>query len=529
MNDFIHEGYFVLFVIITLGMVIGNIKVKGFSLDSSAVIFVALLLGHLGFTVPAEFQTLGLLLFIFTIGIQAGPGFFDSFLKNGRALILLSVALIGMASAMVVVAKYLFDVPTALAIGLLNGALTSTPGLAAAFDATQSPLTAVGYGIAYPVGVVGVILFMQIFPKLLKVDFIKEESDYAAQLREEHPSLSSCVLKVTNANIHGKSLKELNIRSMTQGVISRVKHQGEIFTPNADTQLFTDDVIKAVGSPEAINRLQILIGVPVNEDLTFDDRYLVNWLLVTNKEVVNKSIRELNLTALNATITRIRRSGIDLPPKPHSRLRFGDKLLISGSSDEMKQVRRLLGNDEKRLSETNFLPISLGIVIGVLVGSISIPIFGWFNFSLGLTGGVLATALVLSNIGKTGTILWSMSGSANQLLRKLGMLLFMATVGTNAGSELAAILHSEGLQLIVIGLLITFIPMLVAGLLGKYVFKMNFITLLGVIAGAMTSTPGLAAVDGKTNSDAASLGYATVYPAALVLMIIVSQLLTVVL
>ncbi len=525
MPDFLYQGYFVLFVIISLGMILGNLKIKGFSLDSSAVIFVALLLGHFGFTVPISFQTLGLLLFIFTIGIQAGPGFFDAFMKYGRSLIVLCIILIGLASLLIVAARYIFDIPTALAIGIFNGALTSTPGLAAAYDATQSPLTAVGYGIAYPVGVVGVILFMQVFPRILSIRFNDEEQQYKSELRDEHPDISSCILRVSNANVDGKSLKELNIRQMTQAVVSRIKHKGEIFTPDANTRLFLGDYIKGVGNAESLSRLKLLIGDTADEDLSFDERYVVNWLLVTNKAVVNKSLRELNLTALHATVTRIRRSGIDLPPKPHSRLRFGDKLLISGSSHEMNQVRRLLGNNEKRLSETNFLPISLGIVLGVLVGTISLPVFGLFDFSLGLTGGVLAVALVLSNIGKTGNIIWSMSGSANQLLRRFGMLLFMATVGTHAGSEIAEVLQSDGLRLILIGLTITFIPLIITAMIGKYYFKMNFLTLLGVLAGSMTSTPGLAALDNKSDTDAASLGYATVYPAALVLMILVSQLL----
>ncbi len=525
METFLNQGYFVLFLIITLGMVIGDLKVKGFSLDASAIIFVALFLGHLGFSVPNEFQNLGLLLFIFTIGIQAGPGFVDAFRKQGRTLIVLSLLLITTASLMAMGAIWLFDIPAALALGMFNGALTSTPGLAAAFDATQSPLTAVGYGMAYPVGVMGVILFVQLFPRILKTNFKKEADEYAAQLLEEHPGLNSCMLRITNKNIHGKSLKELDIRAMTQGVISRVKHQGEIFTPTATTRLYLDDVIKAVGDEAALARLQVLLGERVDDDLSFDERFVVNWLLVTNKKIVNKSLREINLTAFNATVTRIRRSGIDLPPQPHSRLRFGDKLLISGSSHEMNQVRILMGNDEKRLSETNFLPISLGILIGVLLGAVTLPVFGLFDFSLGLTGGVLAAALILSNIGKTGNILWSMSGSANQLLRRFGMLLFMATVGTNAGSELGSVLQTDGLKLIAIGLLITTVPMAISAFVGRYFFKMNMITLLGAISGAMTSTPGLVAVDAKTSSDAASLAYATVYPAALVLMILVSQLL----
>lgn len=525
MFDFLHQGYFVLFVIITFGIIVGRVSYKGFSLDSSAVIFVALLLGHLGFEVPHAFQTLGLLLFIFTIGIQAGPGFMDAALRYGRQLMLISIAVIGTAALLTFGIITLFDVNVAVAVGLFNGALTSTPGLAAAFEATNSPLTAVGYGLAYPAGVIGVILFIQLFPKALKIDLKKEESNYLAQLHDDHPDILNAVFEVTNENIDGKSIKELNFRNITQAVISRVKSGDNIFAPNADTILRSGDLLRAVGDSEALQRVSLLIGHKVDVDLAFDDRYVVNWLLVTNKKVVNKTLRELNLTALNATVTRIRRSGIDLKPFPHSKLRFGDKLLVSGSNAEMSEVRLMLGNDEKQLSETNFLPISLGIVIGVLVGSISFPVFGLFDFSLGLTGGVLLTALILSNIGKTGPILWSMSGSANQLLRRLGLLMFMATVGTSAGSELAGVLSDNGIQLIAMGAVLTLVPMMVGSIVGYYVLKLNFITLLGVITGSMTSTPGLAAIDSKTDSEAASVGYATVYPAALVLMILFSQLL----
>lgn len=525
MEEILHQGYFVLFIIISLGLMLGDVKVKGFSLDSSAVIFVALFMGHLGFSIPKEFQTLGILFFIFTIGIQAGPGFLDAALRYGRQLVMITLVLIGSAALMTYLAIYFFGISIPVAVGLFNGALTSTPGLAAAFDATGSPLTAVGYGIAYPVGVIGVILFVQLFPKMMKKDLQMEAKAYLDQLHLDYPEIYNKVLKVTNTNVDGKQIRELDLRRMTEAVISRVKSNGNIFAPKADTVLRLNDLVKVVGNEAAIHRASLLIGDAVDEELTFDDRFTVNWLLVTNKKIVNKSIRELNLTSLNATITRIRRSGIDLQPYPHSKLRFGDKLLISGSSQEMQEVRRLLGNDEKRLSETNFLPIALGIVLGVLVGSITIPVFGLFNFSLGLTGGVLAVALVLSNIGKTGPILWSMSGSANQLLRKLGLLLFMATVGTSAGSELANVFSDNGMQLVAIGLFITIVPMIVGSLVGQYFYKLNFITLLGVITGSMTSTPGLAAIDSKTESDAASVGYATVYPVALVLMIVFSQLL----
>ncbi|HQO50784.1 MAG TPA: TrkA C-terminal domain-containing protein, partial [Bacteroidales bacterium] len=349
-----------------------SLRYKGFSLDSSAVIFVAMLLGHLGYTVPSAFQTLGLLLFIFTIGIQAGPGFFDALLRYGKQLILIGFVVISVAALLTLGAIKLFDIPVALGVGLFNGALTSTPGLAAAVEATGSPVTAVGYGIAYPAGVILVILFVQLVPRWLRVDLGHEETKYLDQLHEENPELTNRVLKISNANIEGKAIKDIDLRRITGGVISRVSHDGNVVAPSGETVLHLGDFVKVVGDEAALSRMELLLGEAVVRDLPFDERFAVNWVLVTNRKVVSKSIRELNLTAYNATITRIRRSGIDLKPLPHSKLRFGDKLLISGSNQEIQEVMRLLGNDEKRLSETNFLPISLGVVLGVLVGSISI-------------------------------------------------------------------------------------------------------------------------------------------------------------
>jgi putative transport protein len=523
--DILHQGYFVLFLIISIGIVVGNLKYKGFSLDSSAVIFVALLLGHFGFTVPAEFQTLGLLLFIFTIGIQAGPGFFDAFLKYGRQLMVLCFILISIGALISLGAILILGLPADIIVGVFNGAMTSTPGLAAAVEATKSPATAVGFGLAYPFGVIGVILFVQLFPRIFKINFHSEEADYDAKLHDDYPGITNRILKVTNKNVHGRSIRTLDLRKITEGVISRVKQNGITFAPTGDTILYQGDIVKAVGTEEALQRMELLIGEQVEEDLSFDDHYIVNWLLVTNRKIVNKSLKELNLTAMNATVTRIRRGEIDMIPRPQSRLRFGDKLLIAGSQQEMGEVLRLLGNNEKRLSETNFLPIALGIVIGVLLGLVTIPVFGLFSFSLGLTGGVLTSALILSNIGKTGPIIWSMSGSANMLLRKFGLLIFMAAIGTQAGSELSGVFQEKGLIVIAVGACITIFPLVIAGLVGYKLYKLNFITLLGVLTGSMTSTPGLAAIDNKTESDAASVGYTTVYPVALVLKIIFSQLL----
>lgn len=524
MESLINEGYFVLFVIIALGIMLGNLKIKGFSLDLSAVIFVALLAGHWGFIVPENFQSVGLVFFIFTIGMQAGPGFFDSFRQHGRQLILTGSLLVVITAITAYSLTMIFDIDSSLAVGIFNGALTSTPGLAAAIDATGSSDAAVGYGLAYPVGVIAVILFVQLAPKLLRINIKKEEQDFEAQLLEEHPEIHNKKFVVENKNIFGKTIRELEIGTMTHAVISRVKHHDEIFTPTNETVLEEGDIVKVVGTNEALERAQLLFGKEISIDLTFGRDYKVNWLLVTNKKIVGKSFREINFKAYGANVTRIRRSGIDITPGPHNRLRFGDKLLLAAPSSDMKNIQKMLGNSEKRLSETNFLPIALGIILGILLGQIKIPVFGLFDFKLGITGGVLTAALVLSRLGKTGPLIWSMSGSAIMLIRKLGLLLFMAAVGTQAGATLFETISNQGIQLVGIGALITVIPMFATLLIGHYYFHMNHLSLLGVITGSMTSTPGLAAIDTKTSSNAPSVGYATVYPVALVLMIIFSQL-----
>ncbi len=259
MPDIFYEGYFALFLIISIGIVLGNLEIKGVSLDLSAVIFVALFLGHHGYMVPVEFQTIGLVFFIFTIGIQAGPGFFDSFKALGRKLIyicfilIMSAALLGLGFS-----KY-FDIDIALGIGVFTGALTSATGLAAAIDATGSPLASIGYGVAYPAGVLGVILFLSFFSKVLKVDMKKEEDDYRKQQAMEYPEVIDRNFVVENKNIHGKTIKELEIGTMTHAVISRVKHDNKTVTPTEKTKLYIGDIITVVGKKEALDKIELLI------------------------------------------------------------------------------------------------------------------------------------------------------------------------------------------------------------------------------------------------------------------------------
>ena len=522
--DLLQSSYFALFLIVALGFMLGKIKVKGLSLDVSAVIFIALLFGHFGVVIPKELGNFGLVLFIFTIGIQAGPGFFDSFRSKGKTLILITLLIICSAALTAVGLKYACGIDTPSVVGLMAGALTSTPGLAVAIDSTNSPEASIAYGIAYPFGVIGVILFVKLLPRLLRVNLDEEARRLEKERRGQYPELASCMFRVTNPMVCGKTLLQVNVRAMTGAIVSRLKHGTDIAIPTAQTVLHEGDYVQAVGSEESLGQLANLLGERMEGELPLHESQDIQSLLLTKKEMINKQLGDLNLMrTFRCTVTRIRRSGIDLSPSPELALKFGDKLTVVGEKDGIQGLARLLGNNAKRLSDTDFFPIAMGIVLGVLFGKLNISFPGGFSFSPGLTGGILIVALVLSAVGKTGPILWSMSGPANQLLRQLGLLLFLAEVGTSAGRTLVATFQESGWLLFGVGAAITVVPMLVAVIAGRLLFKISLLDLLGTITGGMTSTPGLAAADSMTDSNIPGVAYATVYPIAMVLLILAIQ------
>ena len=524
--DLLTQPYFVLFIIICLGFIIGNITIKGVSLDISAIIFVAIFFGHLGFVIPPIIGQLGLILFIYTIGMQAGPGFFDSFRKQGRTLILITSVVIISASIITFFTYYWSGIEMSVAIGLLTGALTSTPGLAAGIDATNSPLISIGYGIAYPFGVIGVILFVRLYPKIFKVSIKAAEEEYNLEAESGFPEIKTRNFKVENDGICNKTIRELRIRSMTNSVISRIFRDNMLVIPSPDALLIKGDLIKAVGTEEALQQIGLLIGPETAQEIPLTNSYEVQSILVTNKEVVNKTLHSVNLkNTYQATVTRVRRSGIDITPSPNLRLQMGDKLIVACSSENMKQVISVFGNNDRKLSDTDFFPIATGIVLGVLLGNLSISFGNNFTFTLGLTGGVLICDMILSRLGRTGPLIWSMSGAATQLLRQIGLMFFLVEVGTKAGASIVVTYETYGLKLFLFGALITLIPMILAVVVARVFNKMNFLTMMGTLTGAMTSTPGLAAVSPMSDNNAPAVAYATVYPVAMVLLIICIQLL----
>jgi putative transport protein len=523
--ELLKNEYVAFFVIVAAGILLGKVKIKGVSLDVSAIIFVALLFGHFGVVMPDLFQKIGLIFFIYSVGIQAGPGFFESFKKDGIKLI--SIAAIAVISGALVsgLLAYFLEIDYKLVVGLFAGAMTSTPGLAAAIESTQSTLASIGYGIAYPFGVLAVIIFVKISPKLFRISIKDEERQYEEEVRADFPTIMHRNFIVENKNIFGKTLCELKIRTMTKTNISRVLHQGEAFTPTAKTALFEGDMVKAVGTEADLEKVRLLIGTETETKIPLSKQYVIQTILVTNEKIVNKSLGEIGLfEQYNATAVSIRRAGIDITPRATSKLRFGDKITVACGDQSLGAVQKLFGDNRKRLTDLDFLPVSMGIIIGVLIGKISIPVLG-FTFSLGLTGGVLLAAIILSRIGKTGNILWNVSGSSNQLLRKLGLIFFLVAVGTDAGGNLMETLNTGGLTYLAVGAVITILPMVITMVVGHYLLHINFLVLIGALTGAMTSTPALSAVDPMTDSNGPKIAYAAVYPFALVLIIICSQIL----
>jgi putative transport protein len=533
-SELLTKDYFVLFLVIGLGIALGNVRIKGINFDTSAVIFVAIFFGYLynlkgiSFSIPPIIQRVGLVLFIYTIGMQAGPSFFSSFKEQGTKLIFLAGITVITGGITAIAISYFYDVDMNMMSGLLTGALTSTPGLAASIESSQSPLASIGYGIAYPFGVLGVILFVKLGPILFRVNIKDEEKKFNEEANSNTPIIISKNLIISNENAHGKTINELRIRFMTKANISRVMKPNQApISPTKETILETGDVIRAVGTENALKRIEILLGKVTDIELPRSGTFDLKWYVVSNDAVVNKTIRELNLFEnYSATITRIRRASIDLAPHPTTKIKYGDKIFVSCSKGNVPAVTQLFGDSLKRIGQTSFLPVAFGIAIGILLGSFAIPI-GSFHLKLGLTGGVLLASIFLSWKGKTGPVIWNLPGPANQILRQFGLLLFLTPVGLKAGQSLVLAIQEHGAILFLYGALITLIPMITTVLTGRFLLKINFLSILGALTGGMTSTPGLSATGSMTESEAPQIAYAAVYPFSLVLIIAMAEIMAI--
>ena len=525
--ELLQNHIFLLLVITLLGMLIGKARLGAFSLGSSAIIFVALVFGHFGLTLPADFQTLGLVLFIYSIGLQAGPGFFLTLRDRGArfAMAALSIISIGFLTALGTSWYFGFDASTAA--GLFAGALTSTPGLAVAVEMGGSGAPA-AYGLTYFFGVTGVILFIQLLPRILRVSIKDEELRLNTEVGRQNSPLTVVHIELTNPNLFGKSVGELRLSGIAPVVITRLLRPGadEPILVGASTLLQQGDHLRVVGREPDLERISLVLGQRIDKEIHFDKALEKRSIIVSTRKVVGMSLAQLNCREVfNVQISRVTRNSIDLPATPNLRLHMGDTVHAVGETGALANITRIFGNSTRETYAISLLPIFIGLFLGFLVGRIPLYIPYGGMFSLGTTGGVLISGILLSTLYKTGPFIWEIPSTANAFIRELGLILFMATVGTRTGATILTTLHSQGLDLLIAGAAVTLLPLIGAVLICRPLLDMPFLRMLGIITGSMTSTPGLAAASELSATHYASSAYATVYPVALVSMILFTKLL----
>lgn len=523
--------------VIAAGIFIGKIKVAGVSLGVTFVLFVGILMGHFGYTVDVNIlkfvREFGLILFIFAIGLQVGPGFFSAFKEGGIKLNMLAVLAIALNVAIVLGVYFFGNVHDINAlVGVMSGAVTNTPGLAAAQQtvsqmtnsAEEANLMAQGYAAAYPLGVIGIILSMFIVKGIFRIN----TADEIKQIEEEHDNsqLKPFILdlKVTNKLVDGKTLRQLHDIILCDFVVSRIMTPaGDIIIPQSSTEIHVDDILHLVCSAHDAEVFQSVLGSTTGE---------VDWettampvfsrrILITNSSyngVTLGSLRLHNGYSLNAT--RVSRAGVDLLAAPSLRLQIGDRITVVGNLHDIERLASRLGNSMKRLNQPNLITIFVGIILGIILGSIDLG----FGMKLGLAGGPLVVAILLSRFGYKAKLVTYTSSSASLLLRELGICLFLASVGIAAGKDFAsAVFNETGMWWVIWGFVITVVPLVVVGLIARGKDRINFLTIMGLTSGSYTDPPALAYAGNSTGSDAPAVAYSTVYPLTMFLRVVAAQ------
>ena len=527
-----------------IGIMVGKIKVKGVSLGGAGALFVGILLGHIGMRIEPSvlhfMQEFGLILFVYTIGMQVGPGFIDSIKRHGLVLNILAVCivLLGVLATVLIYFTTSMHENVPVLIGMLCGAVTNTPSLGAANSAlsaagVDASLTGVGYAVAYPFGVIGIILVM-----ILVRVFFKQKPDVAAaeyqkEIAEQSKEIMSCTLRVDNANLVGCKIKDIPGLTSTGAVVTRHARDQVVNMPKDDMTLELGDLVHVVGMPEAFVGLHMIIGEKQATPITLQKSNLsVKTILVTNKKILGKSIKQLALNdRFGVTVSRVTRGGFKFTGRLDIRVKFADKLLVVGTPESITAAAKELGDSLTALDHPEILPAFLGIFLGVIVGSIPVAIPGMPTpLKLGLAGGPLIVAIVLSRKRKMGPLNFFMANSANLMLRELGITIFLSCVGLNAGIKFFdVLLNGDGFYYMALSAIITFVPLMIVAIVGKAVFKVNYLSLCGVLAGATTDPPALAFANGLSNSEATNIGYASVYPLTMLLRILSGQVLAILL
>ena len=531
--------------VIAAGIQLGKIKVFGVSLGITLVLFVGIILGHFGFTINHNvihfFKEFGLILFVYSVGMQVGPGFFSSFKQGGVTLNMLACGIVFLGVLTAVILHYVTGIPMPTMVGILSGAVTNTPGLGAAQQAfsdmhgVSDNTIALGYAVAYPLGVIGIILSIILIKYIFRVSFDKENEQLNSEDSSHINGAKPISLLVKNPAIFDKTIAELsNLLEHRDFVISRVWRDSnkQIEIASANTILRENDKVFVITTEADAETIKTFVGEEIDMErkqwIRMESQFINRRILITKPELNGKRLGQLKLRKLyGINITRINRAGVDLVAKPELTLQVGDRVNVVGTETAVSNVEKVLGNSMKRLNEPNLITIFVGIALGIVLGSIPITFPGIPQpVKLGLAGGPLVVAILISRFGYHYKLITYTTQSANLMLREIGITLFLACVGISAGDGFVdTIVNNGGFAWIGYGFIITFVPLRIIGCIGRYFCKVNYFTLMGLIAGSTTDPPALAYSNATAGNDAPSVGYATVYPLTMFLRVLTAQLL----
>ncbi len=532
-------------VVIALGVYLGKIKVGGISLGVTFVLFAGIAAGHIGFTAPTNIlsfiQDFGLILFVFMIGLQVGPGFFESFRKGGVTLNLLSTGMIFLNIAVMFACYYIFfdasdpkNLP--MMVGTLYGAVTNTPGLGAASEALTTvfsngnvPQIASGYACAYPLGVLGIIGATIAVRYICRIRLENEERQLALE-EEENTAVKPHMmhLKVTNSYLEDRTLAQIHEFLNRDFVCTRILHDGHVTMPTGSSRLHIGDLIYVVCAEDDAEPIIAFIGPEVEVDWQQQDEPLVSKrILVTVSSINGKTLGQLHFSSVyGVNVTRVTRQGMDLFASPSLALQVGDRIMVVGREDAVNRVAHVMGNSIKRLEAPNIATIFVGILVGILFGSFPFAVHGMpVPLKLGIAGGPLIIAILIGRYGYKFHLVTYTTTSANMMLREIGLALFLASVGVKAGNGFwDTVVQGDGLKYVYTGFLITVIPILIVGTIARLKYKFNYFTIMGMLAGTCTDPPALAYANSVCSKDAPAVGYSTVYPLSMFLRIFTAQI-----
>lgn len=535
-------------IVIAVGILLGKIKIGGISLGVTFVLFAGIVAGHIGFTAPVNIlsfiQDFGLILFVFCIGLQVGPGFFESFKKGGVTLNLLSTTTV-LLNVVVMFACYFIFFDTndktnlPMMVGTLYGAVTNTPGLGAANEALESvwadkstlPQIASGYACAYPLGVLGIIGATIAIRFITGTKLADEEEELReAEAEDPHAKPHQMHLKVNNTYLAGRTVEQINEFLNRDVVFSRLMHEGKVSIPSSQDVLEMGDEVLVVCAEADAEAIQAFIGPEIEmawEEEDSNQPMISRRIVVTNSSMNGKTLGKMHFSSVyGVTVTRISRQGLDVFASRNYRFQVGDKILVVGPKDNVSRIAEMMGNSVKRLDHPNIATIFIGIIVGILFGSIPFAIPGMpVPMKLGIAGGPLIIAILIGRFGHRMKLNTYTTTSANMMLREIGLVLFLASVGIKAGANFwHTVVQGDGLLYVATGFIITIVPIIIVGVIARLKFKFNYFTLMGMIAGTYTDPPALAYANSICSREAPAIGYSTVYPLSMFLRIFTSQM-----